>query len=487
MMTIFPRCAPVPAKPLSRGLGGRILVHVFEDAAADDHSPLSAVLAGEPGPGLAAALGGVDPRGLDGAELVDYITACERLAGWIAAGQLDAIAELTRRRPPAPQRAVGLADRGQGEARFSEFTADEVAAACTLSRVAAGNRVELAVALGTRLPGTWAALRGGGIDVVRARAVAEATGVLDDAGAAAVEARVLVRARHQTVGELTAALRRAVLRVDPGAAERRRVRAVRERAVRHYPGEDGMSELWASLPGQDATAVYAAVNAVAHRGSGPGDDRSMDARRADALVDLVLGRITAPGARGWGAAPGSGVAGLVNVTVAAGTLLGVDDEPGELAGYGPITAEVARRIAESGTWQRILTDPASGAVLDVGRRRYRPTTAITKIVQARDRRCRFPRCRQPARRCDLDHTLRYPDGPTSVGNLALLCRHHHRLKHHTTWTVQQTPDATMIWTSPTGHTYLTYPEGLGPPEAPPGVAATLRLQRLKLTGSPRAA
>jgi hypothetical protein len=70
---------------------------------------------------------------------------------------------------------------------------------------------------------------------------------------------------------------------------------------------------------------------------------------------------------------------------------------------------------------------------------------------------------------------------------ALLCRHHHRLKHRTEWTVERTPDATMIWTSPTGHTYLTYPEGLGPPEAPPGVAATLRLQRLKLPRSPRAA
>src|SRR5690625_1660757 len=49
----------------------------------------------------------------------------------------------------------------------------------------------------------------------------------------------------------------------------------------------------------------------------------------------------------------------VNVTVPYSTLIGIDDHPGQLAGYGTITADVARRIAAAGTWRRILTDPRS--------------------------------------------------------------------------------------------------------------------------------
>jgi hypothetical protein len=88
---------------------------------------------------------------------------------------------------------------------------------------------------------------------------------------------------------------------------------------------------------------------------------------------------------------------LVQVTVAATTLLGPDDEPGELAGHGPIPADMARQVAvdASGTRRRIRTDPASGGVLDVGHRGYRPPPPLARQVTARDGTCRFPGCRQP--------------------------------------------------------------------------------------------
>jgi hypothetical protein len=150
----------------------------------------------------------------------------------------------------------------------------------------------------------------------------------------------------------------------------------------------------------------------------------------------------------------------VRVVVAATTLLGLDGQPGELAGYGPIPAEVARRLAAdpTGTWQRILTDPVSGALLDVGRTRYTPPAALADHIRARDRTCRFPGCRMPAERCDLDHLRRYPDGPTSHCNLCTECRHHHRLKHQAGWQVHNDPadPATITWTSPTGHTHTTH-------------------------------
>ncbi|HVQ94100.1 MAG TPA: DUF222 domain-containing protein [Mycobacteriales bacterium] len=167
-----------------------------------------------------------------------------------------------------------------------------------------------------------------------------------------------------------------------------------------------------------------------------------------------------------GAVPGgavvvgrSALAPLVQVTVAASTLLGLDDLPGELAGYGPIPAGLARQLAAdpTGTWRRILTDPATGAILDVGHRSYRPPRPLARFVTARDGTCRFPGCRQPARRCDLDHVIAWPDGPTTAANLIALCRHHHRLKHCGRWAVSADRDGALTWTAPTGRSYDTRP------------------------------
>src|SRR5690625_1933346 len=73
----------------------------------------------------------------------------------------------------------------------------------------------------------------------------------------------------------------------------------------------------------------------------------------------------------------------VNVTVPYSTLIGIDDHPGQLAGYGTITADVARRIAAAGTWRRILTDPVNGAPLDYGRTRYEPPPALAAFIALR--------------------------------------------------------------------------------------------------------
>lgn len=55
------------------------------------------------------------------------------------------------------------------------------------------------------------------------------------------------------------------------------------------------------------------------------------------------------------------------------------------------------------------------------------------------------------------HTIAYPHGPTQASNLKCLCRKHHLLKTFGRWRDQQSPDGTVVWTSPRGHTYTTYP------------------------------
>ncbi|WP_456284576.1 HNH endonuclease [Microbacterium sp. JZ101] len=162
-------------------------------------------------------------------------------------------------------------------------------------------------------------------------------------------------------------------------------------------------------------------------------------------VDRVLSRVRA----------------VVQVTVAATTLAGLDDEPGFLAGYGPIDADTARKLAGNAAgWERVFCHPDTGALLTVDR--YTPTAAQKRYLLARDERCRTPGCRNLALTADLDHTIPYAQGGvTDVGNLACLCEGCHQDKHHTPWQVRQLGDGVLEWTSPAGHTYTEKP----PPQA----------------------
>ena len=120
----------------------------------------------------------------------------------------------------------------------------------------------------------------------------------------------------------------------------------------------------------------------------------------------------------------------------------------------PVPDAVARALAAGGTWRRLVTDPLSGAVIDVGRTRYRPPAALADLVRARDGACTHPGCAVPARRCDLDHITPWSGGGTTgLDNLTALCRTHHRLKHAPGWTLTRTPDGDLTWTPPTGARY----------------------------------
>lgn len=350
---------------------------------------------------------------------------------------------------------------------------------------------------------------------------------------ALVEAKVLAKAAKQTPGQLRAATRRAVLSTDPAAAQERAERARRERGVRMWPEPDGMATLSAYLPAADAVGVFAVLDEYARRAGFAGDKRTLEARRGDALVDLVLGPTgfcsegtrtardqhtpapdnepntptsdttttsdtSAPGAASPGAtsgvrasagacddAPATGAADSlgcrcacgrcrrgggvdIRVTVPYTALLGADDQPGEIAGYGPIPAAVARDLAAGGTWRRILTDPASGRPLDYGTTRYRPPAHLAGLVITRDQTCQFPGCRVPAHLCDLDHGIPYnPEagtGPTSEINIGPKCRHHHQVKQCPGWSVTQHRDGCTTWTTPSGHVYHSQPPPLTDPE-----------------------
>jgi hypothetical protein len=157
----------------------------------------------------------------------------------------------------------------------------------------------------------------------------------------------------------------------------------------------------------------------------------------------------------------------VRITIPASTLLGLDDQPAHLDGHGPIDAVQARALAIGGVWQRVVTDPLTDRVLDVGRERYRPPAALADLIRTRDGTCAAPGCRVPACACELDHTQEFhpqpggdPDAPlgrTDADNLGPLCHRHHRLKTDGGFRLRQIEPGLFEWITPTGHRYVTRP------------------------------
>jgi hypothetical protein len=162
--------------------------------------------------------------------------------------------------------------------------------------------------------------------------------------------------------QLRRSAKRAALRLDPASAERKHQRSIDDRHLRLAPAEHGTSWLMALLPAAQAQLLYDRVDAVARLA--PADDlRTIDQLRADALVSAVLHGVAGDLPTSHGHQP------AINVTIALSTLVGKDDEPGWLDGYGAITAGYARRLAHdpTGTWRRLVTDPVSGRLLDYAR------------------------------------------------------------------------------------------------------------------------
>lgn len=201
----------------------------------------------------------------------------------------------------------------------------------------------------------------------------------------------------------------------------------------------------------DELGAPVAGGATTPRSAGPFDDldragatgRRAGARRAPPVPRTRVPRIQ------------------INVTVALSTLLGLDEVPASLDGYGPLSAVQARALAHGGVWRRLVTDPLSGAVLDVGRRRYRPPADLAEHVRARDGRCAEPGCATPAERCDLDHTEEFfadeGEGRTAADNLGPLCHRANLLKTGGGFTLTQPEPGVFVWTTPAGLAYRVRP------------------------------
>lgn len=540
--------------------------------AAEPGVSLARLIAAETDPVSAWAPPAQVPPEADNGTLVELIAGCERMAHHYAALQARFVQELAERRGDSP-RAV-------------ECLGDEIGARLGISSYAGGQIAARGLSLADR-PEVAAALSKGLISPRKVDIITSATAGLEEGHAATVEDYALEIAPTLTPAELRKKLAEAALVTEPEVAEERHQAQRAERHVSCEVVDHGMAWFSAYLPVEDAATVFTCIDSIAaHRQEG--DERGIDARRADAFTQIFTEVLASGRTPGGDRLPlRQGVPAHLRLSVTAPVLAGDAETPALLHGFGPITAPAARRlIGEPGCREAAMrSHPGGGPVaasrtgadprtparenstscaagaggaggadaaggcrggalatgypgvlasatppsdLPWGRRTgprgdhlfrhspplwpahlpdgtdpralarwlrtrtgandrgagppgeecariedelgliaadsYAPSRRLRRRIVERDQTCRFPGCRVPGWRCQLDHIVAFdPDLPgwaqTVETNLHLLCAHHHQLKTEGLFSIERdVRTGQTTWHSPTGHVYVKAPE-----------------------------
>ncbi|KAA3640010.1 MAG: HNH endonuclease [Armatimonadetes bacterium] len=201
---------------------------------------------------------------------------------------------------------------------------------------------------------------------------------------------------------------------------------------------EGMWHFSGELDPETGSLVDTAIRSIVDRENlqasrdGSDDDRYPWQRRADALGDLCTFWLTNSDQIGTS----GGSKPHITVTTSLETLVGLKEELPTIDGLVFDPDEMQRITCDSGVIRMILN--AQGEPLDVGRRSRTFTPAIRRALDQRDGGCRWDGCDAPPSWCDAHHLTHWANGgQTSLNNMTLLCRTHHRATH-------QNPQQTLI-------------------------------------------
>ena len=424
-----------------------------------------------------------------------------RVENAACARRLWAIADMLERRLGAD----GSADREQWCLDNWDAICAEVGAAQNVSLGVASHQLLVAMALRERLPRVGEVFTAGAIGLRMVTAIVYRTGLITDPDAQAKVdtqiAAVCVSWGSLSVAKIEAAIDSWVDRYDPHALRRTQTKA-RDRHVDVVAPRDGtgLATVEATLFAHDAEALDQRLDAMTHTVC-DGDPRTMEQRRSDALGAWGRGadRLTcgcdnpdcdAATAQQTGAVVVYVIAEQTSLrahtdvqldgTTAESIPTPADDRRPRRRPQTPQTPQTPRppspqtpSVCAPGLIMggalipapllaaTIATDATIVPIMHPGQAppepRYTPSAALATFIRCRDLTCRFPGCDEPAQYCDVDHTIAYPVGPTQASNLKCVCRKHHLLKTFWGWRDEQSPDATVVWTSPNGQTYTTHP------------------------------
>ena len=396
---------------------------------------------------------------------LDAVEAAERT---IAAAHADRAAAIDRLRVCSEQMSFATRNETADHGWSDEVCAEkvlvmELVGVLRVCDNTARNLIWQSRLLVNRLPETFTALREGSISYPHARVIIDQGSSVPDEAVDDFEQTLLPTAKEVTVPKLKKAAIRLREKMQPSSVAERHVEAVEKRTVWFEPADDGMAVIGATLSAELVHAIRDRLATIASAPKMEGDERTMPQKRADAFSDLLLTgdtcEATLEGTGGERENVGHGIRPKVLVTVPVMTLLGHDDEPGDLEGYGPIDPDTARRLAaHAPSFTRLLVHPVSSAILDFDRTTYAVPADLKTVLHVRDGVCRAIGCEQSATHAQLDHTRDWAKGgATKLGNLACLCEGHHKVKTYTRVKMRNLPNGDIEWELPSGRSYLTHP------------------------------
>ncbi|BBZ06139.1 hypothetical protein MDOR_03080 [Mycolicibacterium doricum] len=398
--------------------------------------------------------------------------------------------------------------------------ASEIGAALNIGHKRASGQMRIAVALRDRLPRIAALYLQGGLSTRLICEITWRTRLVEDTRVLALLDAALA-GQAQRWGplsdeRLTRAVDAVINRYDPDAVIRaKQVLTTRDFRIGTLQDPDALVTVWGQLLGCDAEVLSARITAML-TGICDDDPRTIGERRSCAVGAIVSGHDHLPCRCGSPDCPASApTSSNVVITViadpaaveAAQQLIAAEDraQQSQQAHRAEPAPGPFRQDESSAPGSDSVADPQpnpepdpevpnprpcdqdSGVALLPGvtilpiaalaeairsgaaikqlwlpgadpEPHYRPSAKLAAFVRARDLFCRFPGCTVPAQRCDIDHVVPWPYGPTHASNLNCTCRTHHLGKTFWNgWRDEQSPDGTVTWTTPAAQRYTTVP------------------------------
>lgn len=432
--------------------------------------------------------------GLDEAALIAAIGQASRDEARAGARKLAAIAELVE--------MTVTHDAEHDDWAYDSWcdTASQVGAVLSMGQRRASAQMRIAIALREVLPEVAAAFCQGRLGSRLVAQITWRTRLVEDPQARALIDAALARTALAwgplSEDRLNRAIDAVIARYDPDAVMRAK-ESVKARDVRvgAHEDPDAVVSIWGQLMAADAAALQAMIAAMV-TGVCADDPRTAGERRSDAVGALIHGNDHLPCRCGSPACAATGVSkSRVVISViadaaavdAAREFIAAQDRDqqaenhhgestcGGIVGTGPAVTKTTAYPVNSGLallpGVKVLPLVAlaeavrGGAAMTQFRLpgpdpepHYRPSVKLAAFVRARDMFCRFPGCDVPAQRCDIDHVVPWPYGPTHASNLTCTCRTHHLGKTFWEgWRDVQFPNGTVVWTTPSGQSYTTFP------------------------------
>lgn len=362
-------------------------------------------------------------------------------------------------------RGCDLAIGGEGTPGVRAFAAEQLATAFQISTLSAMHLMSDVLDLQHRLPRIWRRVEALEVPAWRARRIAQATSSLSRDAAAHVDRELVALAATCGTRRLDRAVAEAKAAFDPDEVADNEEQARASWGVRlsHGPVDGpgawaGTSWLEAAGDTLDLTSFHDLVRETAEQLRLDGDESPLGLRQARA-IGIIADR--ARGIDGSGTATGTGPSARTRLLFHVNT--SDLDDPRAIGGAEQLGTVTVTRIREWLAGSRATILP----VLDMSRvdavDQHDPPAWMRELVILRDRVCVFPWCERDARSCDLDHIDPYdengPPGQTRPGNLAPLCRRHHRGKTQRLWSYRRNPDGSYTWRLPLGRSYLVTVSG----------------------------